>query len=145
VSDDINKINSALNRINERMDSFVDQITQLKMFHHKKTDDIHKEMIKKIESYSEYLRKYDNISEIKKDLKKDVEKFFNDKVKEVNDSKSEFILDLISRFNNLESYIKNERFHSILVELNKLEDEYHDKAVKMVKKMAIKKQGKHHE
>lgn len=141
----IESIRSEIRAINQRMDSFVDQITQIKMFHHNHTDDLYKKVEQKIESYSVVLSKYEKVSTVCSQIKEKLTKHYDEKIQEVKDFKNDFMLGMISRFNTLEDYIKNERFHSILTELNKLEDEYHEKAVKMVKKMAVKKLGEHHE
>jgi len=90
--------------------------------------------------FKELSKKFDlQITEIGKKITDIVYEHISKNYQDSERKNGNFKNELLGKFNELESYIKNERFHNILTELNKLEDEYHNKAVKIVKKMATKK------
>lgn len=127
----IEKIENSLKNINDRMDSFVDQITQTKQ----SVYDLCQQNLQKLENQvnrnREFLSGYEKLKDITGILSKKLKDDFKEEVKKNNDNLQAVTLDLIKRFNSLEDYIKNDRFHSLLIDINKLEDKFHKEAFKI--------------
>lgn len=135
-------IEEEIERIHQRMDSFVDQVTETKKLQESQEMNVIRKVENAIKVSHNFLAEYKEVQETTDRIKNSLTERFSDEVKKIQKENALFKVDLTNRFNDLEKYIKNERFHSILLELNKLEDEYHDKAIKIVKKMAAKKKCK---
>jgi len=91
----------------------------------------------KIKTASKFINSYVNkeINKSTKILGKKVENFINNKNEEINQFKKY----MQCKFDSLESYIKNQKFHDVLDQLAKLEDEFQQKAIDLVKRTSLKK------
>lgn len=103
------------------------------------------------EKHAKYIRDAQELANIIEPLIKDAISVRNDLQKAIKDSKKELEKEFIKlkeqyefgsicintitkRMDNLESYIKNERFHDIVKEVNDLESKFEQEAIKLVQK-----------
>ena len=74
--------------------------------------------------------------EFSEQIEKHINNVFSEKLidakKELTKRYENFVGDIISRIDRVESYLKNDKFHDILMELTKLEDEFHQRAIALV-------------
>ena len=148
-------LSELIKRINARMDSFVNQITDFKKSIHESSESNMSRMISEIEKYDKHFDYACNLKSEHDDIifrldrlecqdKRMIEdisnnsKFFSDlSVKfttKVNEDKY-----IESRLINLENYFGKYNFESILDELNKLDDEYQKKVTEIVTRLSSKK------
>ena len=87
------------------------------------------EILKPLINESEVILK--EFKELEDHMKKSLKKEFI-KLQEQYEMGTIYINTITKRMDDLESYIKNERFHNIVKDINDLEDKFEEEAIKLV-------------
>ncbi len=140
IDEKINELEHKITSINSRMDSFVQQIHDFKNAIDKTMDNLEKQYVGfRNERLALQRVKDDRNEKYEEQNRKTIENFCNNVLDKIKKEYAKDKKELIKKTNFLEQCIKNDKFHSLLNQLNKLEDEFHEKAVKIVKKVALNK------